>query len=87
MVFVPAAAVGAVGAPVNAGLPANTAAPVPVSSVSAARRFALDGVARNVATSAPRPATPVEIGRPVQFVSVPDAGVPKVGVANVGLPM
>ncbi len=33
----------------NVGESANTAAPVPVSSVSAARRFADDGVAKNVA--------------------------------------
>ena len=36
---------------------ANTAAPVPVSSVSAASRFALDGVAKNVPTPVPSPVT------------------------------
>jgi len=44
------------------GLVANTFAPVPVSSVSAAAKLALDGVARNVATPVPRPATPVDTG-------------------------
>lgn len=64
---------------------ANTAAPVPVSSVRAAARFALLGVARNVATLAPSPLTPVDTGRPVQFVSVPLVGVPSAGVTRVGL--
>ncbi len=67
------------------GVFANTAAPVPVSSDSADRRFALEGVARNVATPEPSPLTPVEIGSPVQFVSVPDDGVPRTGVTKVGL--
>jgi len=62
--------------PVNVGLAENTALPVPVLVVSAARRLAEEGVARKVATPAPRPETPVPIGRPVAFVSVPDAGVP-----------
>lgn len=62
----------------------KTSAPVPVSPVTAAARFALDGVARNVATPAPSPETPVATGSPVQFVSVPDAGVPRAGVTNVG---
>ena len=55
---------------------ANTNAPEPVSSVTAAARLAEDGVARNVATPVPRPDTPVEIGSPVAFVSVPLDGVP-----------
>jgi hypothetical protein len=63
---------------------ANTFAPVPVLSVNAAARFALDGVARNEATLAARPDTPVDTGRPVQLVSVPLVGVPKIGVTNVG---
>ena len=63
---------------------ANTAEPVPVSSVKAERRFALVGVARNVATPVPNPLTPVEIGNPVQLVSVPLVGVPKIGVTSVG---
>lgn len=61
---------------VRVGEVAKTAAPVPVSSVNADRRFALDGVARNVATPVPSPLTPVEIGSPVAFVNVPDDGVP-----------
>ena len=35
--------------------------------------------------SVPSPDTPVEIGKPVQFVSVPDVGVPSSGVTSVGL--
>lgn len=63
---------------------AKTKAPVPVSSVTAAIAFALDGVAKNVATPVPNPETPVEIGKPVQLVSVPLDGVPKAGVTRVG---
>jgi hypothetical protein len=37
------------------GLVANTRAPVPVSSVTAKAKFALDGVAKKVATPVPRP--------------------------------
>lgn len=66
------------------GVSANTSAPVPVSPVTAAARLALEGVARKVATLEPRPLTPVEIGRPVQLVSVPEAGVPSVGVVRTG---
>jgi hypothetical protein len=47
-------------------------------------RFADEGVAKNVATLDPRPETPVEIGRPVAFVSVAAEGVPRLGVTNVG---
>ena len=43
----------------SVGLVANTADPLPVSSVSAAARFALDGVARKVDTPVPRPVTPL----------------------------
>ena len=68
----------------NVGLLANTFAPVPVSSVSAAAKLALDGVAKNVATLAPKPDTPVEIGKPVALVKVPEAGVPSAGVVNDG---
>ena len=50
---------------------ANTLAPEPVSSVSAAAKFADEGVAKNAATFAAKPETPVEIGRPVQLVRVP----------------
>ena len=41
------------------GLVANTFAPVPVSSVRAAARFALDGVPRNVAIPVPSAVIPV----------------------------
>ena len=44
--------------PVNVGLILKTALPVPVSSVSAEMRFALDGVARKVPTFEPRPVIP-----------------------------
>jgi hypothetical protein len=63
---------------------ANTNAPVPVSSVTAAIKLADDGVPKNVATLAAKPETPVEIGRPVQLVRVPEDGVPKAGVTRVG---
>ena len=66
------------------GLVANTRLPEPVSSVTALIRLALEGVAKNVPTPVPRLAIPL-IGRPVQFVSVPDAGVPRTGVTSVGL--
>jgi len=69
---------------VRLGLVANTAEPDPVSSVSAAARFALVGVPRNVVTPVPRPLTPVEIGKPVAFVSVPLTGVPRAGVTRMG---
>ena len=62
--------------PVKVGLAENTAEPVPVSSVSALERFADEGVAKNVAMPVPSPETPVDIGRPVAFVRVPDDGVP-----------
>ena len=58
------------------GLAFVTRLPSPVSSVTAAIRFALDGVARNVATPVPSPLMPVETGKPVQLVSVPLLGVP-----------
>jgi len=66
------------------GVLANTLAPVPVSSVSAAAKLADEGVAKNAATFAAKPDTPVEIGRPVQLVRVPDVGVPNNGVVRVG---
>lgn len=43
----------------NVGDVANTRAPVPVSSVTAAIKLALDGVARKVATPVPKPVIPV----------------------------
>ena len=58
----------------------NTRGPVPVSPVTAAARFAELGVARKVATPVPSPLRPEATGRPVQFVSVPLAGVPSAGV-------
>lgn len=67
------------------GVFANTKAPEPVSSETADAKFALDGVPKKVATPEPRPDTPVEIGKPVQFVNVPEAGVPSAGVVSVGL--
>ena len=60
----------------SVGLLANTSAPVPVSSVTAEARFADEGVVRNVPTPVPSPDTPLEIGKPVAFVSVPELGVP-----------
>jgi hypothetical protein len=62
----------------------NTKEPEPVSSVTAEARLALEGVAKNVATPLPKPDTPVDIGRPVQDVNVPEEGVPSAGVTNVG---
>jgi len=77
-----------VGVPNNGvtrvGEVANTLAPVPVSSVNNAAKFALDGVAKNVAAPVPSPDTPVEIGSPVQLVKRPLAGVPIAGVVSVG---
>jgi hypothetical protein len=67
------------------GLVAKTAAPVPVSSVKAARKLADEGVAKNVATLDPKPDTPVETGKPVQLDKLPDCGVPKIGVTKVEL--
>ena len=69
----------------NVGLVAKTFEPVPVSSVKAAAKFALEGVAKKVATPVPNPDTPVLIGRPVAFVKVPLVGVPRTGVTRVGL--
>ena len=66
------------------GVLANTKAPLPVSSVTADAKLADDGVAKKVATLAPKPDTPDEIGRPVQLVKVPEVGVPSNGVVRVG---
>jgi len=68
----------------NVGEVAKTNEPVPVSSVTAEIKFALEGVAKNVATPVPRPDTPVLIGRPVAFVKVALVGVPRIGVTKVG---
>lgn len=69
---------------VRTGDVANTNEPVPVSSVTAARKLAEEGVPKKVATPAPRPETPVEIGSPVALVSVAADGVPRFGVVNDG---
>jgi hypothetical protein len=69
---------------VSDGDVANTKAPEPVSSVTAAAKLALDGVARKVATPVPRPLTPVAMGRPVTLVISPLAGVPSAGVVSDG---
>jgi hypothetical protein len=70
---------------VRVGEVANTKSPLPVSSVTADAKLAEEGVAKNVATLAAKPETPVEIGKPVQFVSVPEFGVPNTGVMKVGV--
>jgi len=67
------------------GVLANTKAPVPVSSVTAVIKLADDGVAKNAATPAAKPETPVDIGKPVQLVKVPEPGVPNTGVMKVGV--
>ena len=64
---------------------ANTLTPVPVLSVSAVAKLADEGVIKNAVTPAPVPETPVEIGRPVQLVKVPEPGVPNTGVMKVGV--
>ena len=69
---------------VKLGEIANTLAPVPVSSVRAAARFAEEGVAKKVAIPLPKPVTPVLIGNPVALVSVTLTGVPRIGVTSVG---
>lgn len=67
------------------GVVANTAEPVPVSSVKAVRKLVLLGVAKNVVMPVANPLTPVAIGKPVQLVKVPLAGVPSAGATNVEL--
>ncbi len=84
LVKVPAEGVPMFGV-TKVGLVANTNEPVPVSSVMAEIKLALEGVAKNVATPVPNPDTPVEIGKPVQLVNVPLDGVPRAGVTSVGL--
>jgi len=69
--------------PVKSGLVAKTKEPVPVSSVQALAIFADENVPNIVDTPVPNPLTPVEIGRPVQLVNVPDAGVPRIGVVEL----
>ena len=69
----------------SVGVVANTAEPVPVSSVKAVRKLALLGVAKKVAIPEPRPLTPVATGKPVQLVKVPLAGVPSAGATIIEL--
>ena len=69
---------------VKVGLVAKARRPDPVSSVTAEARLAEDGVAKKVATPVPKPETPVEMGRPVALVKVPELGVPRAGVTRVG---
>jgi hypothetical protein len=64
------------------GLVLNTTEPDPVSPVTAAAKFALEGVAKNVATPVPKPLMPVVTGNPVQLVNVPELGVPSEGADN-----
>jgi hypothetical protein len=86
VMFVPTNADGVPKAGVTrVGEVAKTKEPVPVSSVTAEIKFALEGVARKVATPVPRPETPVLIGKPVALVKTPLAGVPSAGVTKVGL--
>ena len=70
--------------PVNVGEALNTKVLLPVSSVMADAKLALEGVAKKVATPVPSPEIPVATGRPVQLVNVPDEGVPRAGVVSVG---
>jgi len=70
----------------SVGLVAKTLAPVPVSSVKAAAKLALVGVAKNVAIPVAKPETPVLIGKPVAFVNVPLEGVPKAPPFTTGAP-
>ena len=70
--------------PVKVGETENTSEPaVPVSSVTALIRLAAEGIAKNAATPLPRPEIPVETGRPVQLVRIPEAGVPNDTPLNV----
>ena len=65
---------------------ANTAAPVPVSSVNVAARLALVGVVKKVAIPEARPLTPELIGSPTALVNVPDDGVPRTPALTKGEP-
>ena len=84
LVSVPDVGVPRTGA-TRVGVSAKTSAPDPVSSVTAVFKFAEDGVARKVAMPAPRPLTPVEIGKPVALVSVAEVGVPRTGATRVSV--
>jgi hypothetical protein len=70
---VPSAGVVRVGL-VRVGLVANTNAPVPVSSVTAARKLSLEGVPSQVATPAPKADIPVP---PLAAGKTPDTWVVK----------
>src|ERR1051325_828011 len=63
---------------------AKTLTPVPVLSLSAPSRFALENVPSSVAPPDGGPATPVAIGRPVQLPRLPEAGMPRFGAISVG---
>ena len=84
LVATPDAGVPKAGATKTA-LSENTALPEPVSSVIAPAKFAEDGVAKNVATPAPKPLMPLPTGRLVPLVRSTLDGVPKSGVVNAGL--
>jgi len=70
---------------VKVGVLEKTNVPAPVSSVTAASKLALVGVAKNVAIPDPNPLMPVPTGKPVQLVNVPLAGVPSAGATIVAL--
>jgi len=89
LVAVPEVGVPNIGV-TRVGEVANTKEPVPVSSVTALIKLALDGVPKKVATPVPKlvipvpplatgsvPVTPVVKGSPVALVSVAEAGVPR----------
>lgn len=71
--FVPKAAVGDAGVPVNVGEADSTVLPVPVEEVTPVPPLATGSV----------PVTPVVKGSPVTLVITPLAGVPKAGVTSV----
>ena len=73
--FVPKAAVGDTGVPVNVGEADSTVLPVPVEEVTPVPPLATGRV----------PVTPVVKGSPVTLVITPLAGVHKAGVVSVGL--
>jgi len=67
---------------IKLGFVLNTSEPVPCSSVHADAIFVEENVLNMVATPVPKPLTPVEIGKPVQLVRVPDAGTPKIKLGH-----
>lgn len=64
---------------------ANTSEPVPVSSVTAVRKLADEGVPKKVAMPVPKPATPVLMGKPVALIKSAWPTVPNVGLVITGL--